>query len=149
MPGLVPDREGARRSAAVAYIQDKEGQFADQGQQLQAMIEDVRLKTLQAKAFVEASKWVVDSHRSDPQGRPSSSSTVVAGLAQIRSDYEVVEQSIASAREQKATFETITVAYLEKYPAVNVEPLTEELRSFDLQIERMVAVSNEMSSIRS
>jgi hypothetical protein len=152
MPGLIPDTEGARRSAAVAYIEDKQQQYAQPSDQLAAVIADMRRKTLQAQAFVEASKWVVDSHRSEDSSRgadTASSAIIVAGLVQVTEDAKVVEQSIASAQEQKATFETIVTAYREKYPAADVTPLKVELRSFDVQIARMIAISNELSSMQS
>jgi hypothetical protein len=147
MPGLVPDTQSARRTAAVAYIEDKEQRFSTLGDQLQAVVADVRLKTLQAQAFVEASQFVVDSYR--PDARTRSSSTIVAGLAQAGDDYKILEQSIASAREQRATFETVGFAYQEKHPAADITPLTTELRSLDREIDRMIVLSNELSSMQS
>ena len=59
------------------------------------------------------------------------------------------EQSIASAREQRATFETVGFAYQEKHPAADITPLTTELRSLDREIDRMIVLSNELSSMQS
>lgn len=149
-PGLIADVESARRSAAVAYIQEKEQAFGSTDDQLLAMVADVRMKTSQAQAFVQVTELVVNGHRADlngpRQGRRLASADVVRGLARMQADYQIVERSIESVREQQATFETAQLAYLEKYPTTDMMALKIELRSFDSEINRMVALSDQLSS---
>ena len=73
----------------------------------------------------------------------------MAGLASVQSDFQVIAGSIESAKEQRATFETVRVAYLEQHPDADITVLTVELRSFDHQIEQMMALSDELSALES
>ncbi len=150
-PGLIADTGSARRSAAVAYIQEKEQAFGSTDDQLLAMIADVHMKTSQAQAFVQATELVVDDYRAGLSGparsRTLASADIVRGLVRVQDDYQIVEQSIESAREQRATFETAQFAYLEKNPTADILPLELELRSFESEIDRMIALSDQLSSI--
>lgn len=150
-PGLIADVESARRSAAVAYIQEKEQAYGSANDQLLAMIADVRMKTSQVQAFVQVTELVVDGHRADlsgpSRGRRVASADVVRGLARVQDDYRIVERSIESVREQRATFETVQLTYLEKNPTTDMMTLDIELRSFESEINRMVALSDQLSSL--
>lgn len=150
-PGLIADVESARRSAAVAYIQEKEQAYGSANDQLLAMIADVRMKTSQVQAFVQVTELVVDRHRADLngpfRGGRLASADVVRGLARVQDDYRIVERSIESVREQRATFETVQLTYLEKNPTTDMMTLDIELRSFESEINRMVALSDQLSSL--
>ena len=148
-PGLVADPQG-RYSTAVAYIEQTEQQHVSTDEQLNAIVADVRQKTAEAKALVEAAQLVVLGYRETPGTEPiaaPTSAAIVAGIADIKSDLQIVDQSIASARKQQSTFQIAERTYREKNPAADTTPITQELNSFGRQIEMMVVLARELDQV--
>ena len=150
-PGLVPDPRG-RSSTAVAYIEETGREFASPAAQLDAIAADVRQKTLEAKAMVASTQIVLNTYQESQTAEPqqmasASSATIVQGLANIQADRRIVEQSIASARKQQATFQIAERAYVEKYPAADTTVISKEIESFGRQIDLMIALSLELNDV--
>ncbi len=147
-PGLVADSRAPGYAVAVAYVEQKEKQYGGVDAQIEAMVTDLRKKTSDAVAFVRATEAVVNSHRRETTlVALLDSSALVRGLAQWREDKQVIETSIADARQQKATFETAQLALRQKHPQLDTDILGQELNSFATQIERMMALSDSLASV--
>ncbi len=148
-PGLVADPQG-RYSTAVAYIEQTEQQHISTDEQLNAIVADVRQKTAETRDLVEATQMVVLGYRDAPGSEhvaAPTSATIVAGLADIKADMQIVDQSIASARKQQSTFQIAEQTYREKNPSADTSPITLELNSFGRQIAMMVALSRELDQV--
>jgi len=146
-PGLVADSGAPGYTIAAAYVEQKAQQYTNLDAQIEAMTTDLRKKTSDAEAFVKATEAVLNSHRQGTTRVATlDSSALVRGIAEWRDDRKVIETSIADARQQKATFETAQLALRHKYPLVDTTGLDQELNSFAVQINRMMALSDAMAS---
>ncbi len=147
-PGLVADHRAPGYAVAAAYVEQKERQYSSLDAQVEAMVTDLRKKTSDAEAFVKATEAVLNSHRRETTNvAVLDSSALVRGIAEWREDKKVIESSIADARQQKATFETAQLALRQKHPQADTDVLGQELNSFAVQINRMMALSDALATV--
>ncbi len=156
-PGLVADSHAPGYAEAVAYIAQKESEYRTPDDQVKAVLADLRRKTIEAEALADAAENVLSTYYTITPGSyqaeqtrlamAGSSSDLVQGLAQVREDKMIMETTIASARQQKATFESVQLALQQKHPGVDTRALEVELASFNQQINRLMAVSDALASL--
>jgi hypothetical protein len=150
-PGLVADSK-SRRSTAVAYVEQTEQQYVSTGAQLNAIVLDLRQKTSEARALVEATQLVVLSYKGSSNEVDStmvvSSAAIIGGIADLEADRKIVKQSIANARKQQSTFQIAEQAYRQRNPSADTTPITLEITSFGRQIDLMVTLSHELSEVK-
>ena len=153
-PGLVADPNKRYSEVAVAYMEQTEQAHATADAQLDAIVRDVRAKTQQAAALVKAAKVLITDYQetgvaeqNDVVMASASSSEVVRGIAVARADKSLLDQTIERAKAQASTFAWTREAYESKYPSADTQRLAAELESFDAEIQRIVAMSNELAVV--
>ncbi len=146
--GLVRDRRG-RYSTALTYIEQTEQRYTSRIDQVDSIASDVRQKTAQATALVEATQSALFDYQKDsPKALTSTSyATIVRSLADLKVDLQIVEQSIANARQQESMFEIIEETYREKYPDTNTNSIKREIKSFGRQIDLIAELSLELRDL--
>ena len=152
-PGLVPDSEARYEETVVAYMEQTEQENRNAEAQLAAMIRDIQEKTQQAKALARATKSLIEDYReSEPQfvlagGELAGASETIRGLAMVREDKTLLQDTIEKARDQESTFAIAKAAYRNKYPSADTEDLQKELQSFSLEIERIASLSSQLEQV--
>jgi len=152
-PGLVPDSAARYEENVVAYMEQTEQENQDAEAQLAAMIRDIQEKTQQAKALARATKTLIEDYReSEPQfvlagAELSGASETIRGLAMVREDKTLLQDTLEKARDQESTFAIAKAAYRDKYPTADTEDLQKELQSFSLEIERIASLSTQLERV--
>ena len=152
-PGLVADSEARYEDNVVAYLEQTEQENRDAEAQLAAMVRDIQEKTQQAKALARATKTLIEDYQeTGPQfvlagGELSGASETIRGLAMVREDKTLLQDTLEKARDQESTFAIAKAAYTSKYPKADTQDLQDQLRSFSLEIERIASLSSQLEQV--
>ena len=140
-------------SLAGKYIADKQSQYADREDQLDAMILDVRNKNGEAEALIESIEEVVaeDKRRlvllnQQFAQKQISETDYQQQLAIVRSDREAMRDAIGSADEQLTTFRDAKEIYAEQNADVDTHELDQEIGVLQAHIATMHGFVAELSA---
>jgi len=152
-PGLVPDSAARYEENVVAYMEQTEQENQDAEAQLAAMIRDIQEKTRQAKALARATQTLIEDYQeTEPQfvlagAELGDASETIRGLAMVREDKTLLQDTLEKARDQESTFAIAKAAYRDKYPSADTEDLQKELQSFSLEIQRIASLSTQLEQV--
>lgn len=138
---------------AGSYIAERQAEYADEEDLLDAMISDVRLKNTEAAELVQSMEVVLAEDRRQlallQQQRQADQITAEeyeGKLAIIRSDQEQMTESHESAKEQLKTFQEARDIYKTENPGTSTAKMDTELATLQSRIDSMGKIVDGLGS---
>jgi hypothetical protein len=136
---------------AGAYVAQKQKQYSNREDQLDAMIADVRQSNRETKEYIETVRVVVaEDKRKLSAAREKyrkgriSKEELEAQKAAVAKNREIVAESVAGAREKADMFGGAEQQFAEQNPDIQTRELEQELETFNRQINTLDGIVGEL-----
>lgn len=138
----------AQAAPATSYLELKSRECNTDAERLAAVVADVRAKTDEADAFIAFAQSV----REDAQARIAAQQAwAPAAISErqrqaLAEDKDVIEQAVATLRQQKATFAEVERELRAAARDLDTSPLKAALEGLGQRIQRLNALAQEMDA---